>query len=84
LIYMDGQWVYEDTREHFDDSRPCKRCGRFPTMEGYDACLGYIPGIVSACCGHGVTEPYSIKERKDGKTSKDRLEKEGVERRGDA
>jgi len=36
------------------------------------------------CGGHGISELYIIKERKDGKTSKDRLEKEGVERRGDA
>ncbi len=33
---------------------PCKRCGKLPTPEGYDACLGYLPGVASACCGHGV------------------------------
>jgi hypothetical protein len=26
-----------------------------PTPEGYDACLGYLPGVDAACCGHGVT-----------------------------
>lgn len=29
-----------------------------PTKEGYDACLGYIKGAKSACCGHGIEEPY--------------------------
>jgi hypothetical protein len=31
-----------------------------PTSEGYDACLGFIPGVESACCGHGVEEPYQM------------------------
>jgi len=24
----------------------------------YDACLGHIDGATSACCGHGVKQPY--------------------------
>ncbi|MHB8896921.1 MAG: hypothetical protein ACYC99_17340 [Candidatus Geothermincolia bacterium] len=39
----------------WDVRRPCKRCGRPPTPEGHDACLGHLPGVRSACCGHGVT-----------------------------
>ena len=31
-----------------------------PTKEGYDACLGHIDGAKSACCGHGVEEPYVL------------------------
>jgi hypothetical protein len=31
-----------------------------PTKEGYDACLGYIEGAKSACCGHGVEEGYIV------------------------
>ena len=42
-IYFDGNdWRYSDKGKLLDDSRPCKRCGRMPTKEGYDACLGYI------------------------------------------
>jgi hypothetical protein len=37
------------------DDPACVLCGQPPTVEGYDACIGYIPGAVSACCGHGVT-----------------------------
>lgn len=62
-IYFDGNnWKYRDTNTIFDDSRPCKKCGKMPTVEGYDACLGYIEGATSACCGHGVEKPYVIKE----------------------
>jgi hypothetical protein len=56
-IFWDGkEWFYSDTLELYDDSRPCRRCKRFPTPEGYDVCLGHIPGAKSACCGHGVTK----------------------------
>jgi len=59
------EWVYADTREPVGASdRPCIRCGRFPIdangQDGYDACLGYIPGAIFACCGHGVTRPYVV------------------------
>ncbi len=39
----------------------CIRCGEPPTSEGHDACLGYIPGIKSACCGHGVEAAYEVR-----------------------
>lgn len=67
-IYYDTKsqvWRYKDTNEilNDNDNRPCKRCGRRPTKEGYDACLGRIPNATSACCGHGVEEPYIVYER---------------------
>lgn len=37
---------------------PCVKCGKLPTKENHDACLGTLPGVVDACCGHGVTEAY--------------------------
>lgn len=60
-IYYDGnEWKYSDNNQKISDFRPCKRCGKLPTKEGYDFCLGYIAGVKSACCGHGVEEPYVI------------------------
>ena len=60
-IYYDGNvWRYLDNNEIINDSRPCKKCGRMPTVEGYDACLGHIDRAKSACCGHGVEEPYVV------------------------
>jgi len=29
----------------------CKKTKR--TKEEYDSCLGYLPGVTAACCGHG-------------------------------
>jgi hypothetical protein len=58
IIFKENVWVYNDTLDPISVERPCKRCGRMPTSEGYDACLGYIPGVVSACCGHGKEDPF--------------------------
>jgi hypothetical protein len=38
--------------------KPCVKCGKLPTKEGHDACLGNLPGVIDACCGHGVKEAY--------------------------
>lgn len=35
------------------DRPPCDRCKLPCTKEGYDGCLGRLPGAVQACCGHG-------------------------------
>ena len=58
-IIWNGQWVYKDTHEPISVERPCHRCGQMPTPEGYDACIGHIPNVSSACCGHGVEAPYT-------------------------
>lgn len=52
VLYRDGEWFYEDGEPALKE-RPCPRCGGLPTPEGYDSCLGHIPGAVSACCMHG-------------------------------
>ena len=65
-IYFDGTvWRYKDNNDIADHDRPCARCGKMPTPEGYDACLGYIEGVSSACCGHGVEEPIMIFENEE-------------------
>ena len=63
IQYAAGCWRYSDTGEPIDGhERPCARCGKMPTPEGYDACLGHIDGATSACCGHGVEAPYIVME----------------------
>jgi hypothetical protein len=61
-VYFDGtSWRYCDNNALLsDENRPCTCCGRLPTQEGHDACLGYIKGVSSACCGHGVTEGIKL------------------------
>jgi len=56
------EWYYYDTLEPIDEYRECKRCGRIPTSEGYDNCIGHIDGAKSVCCGHGVIEPILVME----------------------
>ena len=53
-----GEWVYSDTKEPTVETwqnRPCGFCGKYNTPEGHDACLGTLPGVMNACCGHGQT-----------------------------
>ncbi|WP_018934611.1 hypothetical protein [Gracilibacillus lacisalsi] len=50
------EWVYCDTKESTvktHTERPCGHCGMHATPEGHDACLGTLPGVMNACCGHG-------------------------------
>lgn len=64
-IYFDNQnneWRYSNDNTPVSVERPCKKCGMEPTKEGYDACLGYIPGATSACCGHGVLNKFVVME----------------------
>ncbi len=53
-------WRFVENRQRIKDSQPlsCGRCGCKPTLEGHDACLGTLPGVKFACCGHGVDEGY--------------------------
>jgi len=61
-----GEWFFCDTGEPTAStyqSRPCGHCGKHNTPEGHDACLGTLPGVISACCGHGTPEhSYAIFE----------------------
>lgn len=57
IFYKNKKWYYSDDKSLADYDRPCIRCGRPPTKEGYDACQGHVEGATSVCCGHGVAEP---------------------------
>ena len=55
-----GEWFYSDDRTPtVGTDRPCGFCGRERTIDDHDGCLGVLPGVINACCGHGVlTEGY--------------------------
>lgn len=74
VVWMDnaekteeGHWVYADNGERLPATggkiRPCKKCDKlFPLGEGeVDPCLGILPGVDNACCGHGVRESSYIR-----------------------
>lgn len=58
--FVDEQWRFSDTDEPTLDNwqeRPCAHCRK--VFRGSDAgdpdpCLGMLPGVSNACCGHGV------------------------------
>lgn len=53
---VDGQFIYCDTKEPTASTyqnRPCGHCGMHNTKEGHDGCLGTLPSVMNACCGHG-------------------------------
>jgi len=66
-IFMNGKWVYEDTLAPLPGyggdpkPRPCKKCGSKHEMHESDPCLGDLPGVDNACCGHGVREQAYIR-----------------------
>jgi hypothetical protein len=63
LIYWDPErqaWLYADDHSQATIERACLKCKLMPTVEGFDPCLGHIPGAVSACCGHGVSLGFVV------------------------
>jgi hypothetical protein len=40
--------------------RPCVQCRLLAAPDGPDPCLGMVPEVKAACCGHGVEEPYVL------------------------
>jgi len=60
-IYDGETWRYADGVPIGNAERPCMLCG--VAASGFsepDPCLGLLAGVRSACCGHGVTEPYVL------------------------
>ena len=51
---LNSEWVYSDTKEPTAyNERDCGFCGMNNTKDGHDGCLGTLPGLMNACCGHG-------------------------------
>ena len=59
-MYKDnnGVWRFSDNDEPTAETwadRPCGICGKFGNSNAGkpDPCLGQLPGVTNACCGHG-------------------------------
>lgn len=53
---VNGVWIYSDNKKPTKENwqkRPCGYCGLDFTKEGHDGCLGELPNVMNACCGHG-------------------------------
>jgi len=54
IIFHANEWLYADSMLPVKSStRECGYCGKINTPEGHDGCLGTLPGVMNACCGHG-------------------------------
>ena len=56
IEYIDDKWYFCDSRDPVDENytgMPCGHCGKHDTADGHDGCLGTLPGLMNACCGHG-------------------------------
>src|SRR5699024_3855278 len=59
-IYYDGErWRFADNDEPTAETyrgRPCGACLMSTPADGPDPCLGWLPGVMNACCGHGMID----------------------------
>lgn len=67
IITDSDGWRYADTGELVanNPNRDCGHCGRSNTADGYDGCLGALPGVMNACCGHGIEEAAYVQFQVD-------------------
>lgn len=52
-------WNWRDTDKPVDEAKPCSKCEKLP-VNGHDDCLKNLPGVKSACCGHGKETGYIL------------------------
>ena len=54
IFFDKDEWFYVDSGlPTIGSDRPCGHCGKENNNEGHDGCLGTLPGVMNACCGHG-------------------------------
>ena len=60
IFFNKDEWFYVDSGlPTVGSDRQCGHCGKESTKEGHDGCVGTLPGVMNACCGHGiVSEAY--------------------------
>jgi hypothetical protein len=65
-IYFDGKaWRFCDSNDPLPGwggiFRPCANCSEMMNDHEADHCLGVLPGVDNACCGHGRREDAYIR-----------------------
>lgn len=69
---VNGVYIYTDTKEPtVGNERDCGFCGLSNTIEGHDGCLGTLPGVMNACCGHGDIKQAYVQFDSDNAIYKD-------------
>ena len=65
IIYdeLTKEWLNADDKTPIiSNPRTCPKCGHHQTKEGHDHCIANLPGVIHACCSHGVEEGYIVFE----------------------
>ncbi len=82
ICIVKGISYYSDTKEPVAEThttKPCGNCGKGYTKEGHDGCIGTLPNVMNACCGHGITADayiqYWDRIRVGGQEALDEMEK---------
>ena len=52
---MGKDWIASPTNKR---KRICAKCRQPRTKQGHDPCIANLPGVMMACCGHGVRDGY--------------------------
>ena len=62
IEYKNDEWIYSKSKESTVETweeKPCGICGKKFTKDGRDPCIGTLPNVINACCGHGnIEEAY--------------------------
>ena len=55
-----GLILHRDSKGCFINEKKlkCCMCNKQATDTGHDPCIANLPGVASACCGHGETKGY--------------------------
>jgi hypothetical protein len=66
IVWDNKQWVFTDSNKpipgYGGEVRPCKECGKVFTEDLVaDPCIGVLPGVDNACCGHGIRDKSYIR-----------------------
>lgn len=64
-VWVGDRWLYADNQQPIPgwggESRACIKCGKWSGDGEVDECLGVLPGVDNACCGHGVPDQSYIR-----------------------
>ena len=69
-FYLRFPWLKAEYsfRRHREREYHCAECGEGHSAQHPDPCLGRLPGVLGACCGHGDREEAYIGWKGDGPT----------------
>jgi hypothetical protein len=62
--YLTGMRIKETGEIAVESDLECPKCNMKKTTDGHDPCIPNLPGVRSACCGHGVKDGYIMFENR--------------------